>query len=320
MYGGPQNRDAPSAAAASRDAGTPLSEDPAKKGEALDAQKPKTFLANASFDGYLKRITPLRALRSLGKLERSKDADFGYDKATSFLEIECGGRAIELVSGTRAFGGTQRYLRDTKSEISYLFDEPTISDLESAQFKFMQAELHDFKPDEIEEVSLEAQNTKKKLLHRDRKQADALWVDDKAPAKRNELYNNWMSRLSRLRARVYLPAGAEPGSDLKSASGDSTQVLRMQYKVAERAKPGSLELVRVDDNGAGHYYARTETTRGWVALYDSSAKEVEQDVGMVLGLEQAPAPKEKEGGAAPGPKPQPSAHGLPSGHPTVPGH
>lgn len=297
--------------------------------ETPEAQRPKTFLANAAFEGYLKRLTPMRALRSLGKLDKKQDADFGYDKSTTFLEVECGGRSIELVSGTRAFGGTQRYMRDTKSEVSYLFDEPTVSDLESAQFKFMQAELHDFKPEEIEEVTLTAQNTNKKLLHRDRKLPDQQWVDEKAPAKRNELFNNWMSRLSRLRARVYLAAGSEPGSDLKAAA-DSTQVLRMDYKVAERAAPGKLELVRVDENGVGHYYARTETTRGWVALFDSSAKEVEQDVGMVLGLEQAPAAKEAPAapsgaaphGAAPhGAAPHGAApHGLPSGHPTVPGH
>jgi hypothetical protein len=184
----------------------------------------------------------------------------------------------------------------------------------------MQAELHDFKPEEVEEVTLSAQGTTKKLVHRDRKLPDAQWVDDKSPAKRNELFNNWMSRLARLRARVFLAVGTEPGSDLKAASGGSTQLLRMDYKVAERAAPGKLELVRVDENGVGHYYARTETTRGWVALFDSSAKEVEQDVGMVLGLEQAPAGKEAP--AAPsGANPHGAApHGLPSGHPTVPGH
>lgn len=311
--------------AKSADAGTPAAAadgDKAKKPqETPEVQRPKTFLANAAFDGYLKRITPLRALRSLGKLDHKQDADFGYDKSTSFLEVECGGRSIELVSGTRAFGGSQRYMRDTKTDISYLFDEPTVSDLDSAQFKFMQADLHDFKPDEIEEVTLSAQNTSKKLLHRDRKQPEAQWVDDKSPAKRNELYNNWMARLSKLRARSYLATGAEPGSDLKAASGGSTQLLRVDYKVAERATPGKLELVRVDENGVGHYYARTETTRAWVALFDTSAKEVEQDVGSVLGLEQPAAPAKEAPAAPSGASPHGAPHGgLPSGHPAVPGH
>jgi hypothetical protein len=301
--------------------------------ELADANKPKRFLASSTFDGYLKRLTPVRALRSLGKLDAKQDTDFGYGKTVGFLELECGGRSIELQSGARAFGSSQRYMRDTKTGVTYLFDEPTVSDLESAQFKFMQADLHAWKPEDIEEAVIEAQGAKKKLIHRDRKLPQAQWVDDASPAKRNELYANWFSRLSRLRARAYLERGSEPGSDLKSA-GSATSVLRIDYNVAD-ARKGTLELVRVDENGVGHYYARTETTKAWVALFDSAAKDVEQDVGMVVGVEQpdAPASQNKRSGAsdAKGAKPEGARaprgpHSapeefLPTGHPRVPaGH
>jgi hypothetical protein len=300
--------------------------EPPKK-ELAEANKPKRFLANGAFNAYLKRLTPVRAYRSLGKLDEKQDADFGFGKTLGFLELECGGRTLELQSGSRAFGSSQRYLRDTKTGVTYLFDEPTIGDLESAQFKFMQADLHPWKAEDVEEVVVEAQGAKKKLIHRDRKLQQAQWVDDAAPAKRNELYANWFSRLSRLRARAYLDRGAQPGADLKAA-GSATPVVRIDYKVADAAK-GTLELVRVDENGVGHYYARTETTHAWVALFDSAAKEVEQDVGMVVGVEQPSAP-EKPKDAKPAGSQRPAApHGasspneefLPAGHPRVPqGH
>ena len=195
--------------------GAPAPEDAEEsQKEVAEADKPKRFLGNAAFGGYLKRLTPVRALRSLGKLDGKQDADFGFGKTLGFLELECGGHTLELQSGTRAFGSSQRYLRDTKTGVTYLFDEPTISDLESAQFKFMQADLHSWKPEDIEEATIDAQGAKKKLMHRDRKQPQAQWVDEAAPDKRNELYNNWFSRLSRLRARAYLEPKAEPGSDL----------------------------------------------------------------------------------------------------------
>jgi hypothetical protein len=135
--------------------------------------------------------------------------------------------------------------------------------------------------------------------------------------------------LARLRARVYLPEGAEPGSDLKVQGGGAEPVLTIEYKVADKPN-GKLELVRVDENGVGHYYARTETTRNWVSLFDSAAKEVEQDVGMVVGTEQAPS---KPADAANSNKPAPPAGhgsgsmvgspaglppGLPPGHPAMP--
>jgi hypothetical protein len=98
-----------------------------------------------------------------------------------------------------------------------------------------------------------------------------------------------------------------------------TPVLNLSYKVADKP-PAKLELVRVDEGGIGHYYARTDTTRTWVALYDSAAKEVEQDVGMVVGTEQQPAPeaaKSAAHGSKPAPAPGPHG-GLPTGHPPLP--
>jgi hypothetical protein len=278
-------------------------------------------LANAAFKDYLKRVTPLRAQRSLGQLAASQDAEFGLDKVGTTLQLECAGKVLKLDAGSKAFGASQRYVRDAKSQTTYLFEDQLISDLESAQFKFMQAELHDFKLEDVEEASVVAQGATRNLLHRDRKlAAQAQWVDDKAPAKRNELYNNWFGRLGRLRARAYLPTGSEPGSDLKTAATGSAPVLTIQYKLADRPA-AKLELVRVDENGLGHYYARTETTRSWVALYDTAAKEVEQDVGMVVGVEQ-PAVKDTaadSGKQAPPNRNTPSpAHGLPSGHPVLP--
>jgi hypothetical protein len=80
--------------------------------------------------------------------------------------------------------------------------------------------------------------------------------------------------------------------------------------------------VRVDQSGVGHYYARTEITHTWVAVYDSSAKEVEQDVGMVVGTESAPKPSAASPAVSPAPASKDEAdahgHGLPPGHPGMP--
>ena len=100
-------------------------------------------------------------------------------------------------------------------------------------------------------------------------------------------------------------------------------MLTIDYKLS--GKPaGKLELVRVDQNGVGHYYARSEITHTWVAVYDSSAKEVEQDVGMVVGTESAPKPSAAlpASSPAPGSKTEADAHGhgLPPAHPGMRGN
>ncbi|HEY2732952.1 MAG TPA: DUF4340 domain-containing protein [Polyangiales bacterium] len=289
-----------------------------KPKEIPEASKPRHYIANGSFAEYLKRYAPLRALRSLGTLPKDKDADFGFDKVGTYVKLSCAGRTTEFEVGSRAFGASQRYFRDQKSKTTYLFEEQLVSDLESANFKFMQTDLHAFSNADVEEITVSAQGAKKRILHRDRKVPEqALWVDADAPAKRNELYGNWFTRLSKMRARVYLPDGADPGSDLKGATGGSEPVLTIDYKV--EGKPnGKLELVRVDENGVAHYYARSETTRNWVAVYDSAAKEVEQDVGMVVGTEQAPS--KPIGASASDKSNDKTGHGasLPPGHPAIP--
>jgi hypothetical protein len=295
--------------------------EPVKEDETL---KPKRFLANAAFKDYLKRLAPLRAVQGLGELPKEKLADFGFDKVETKLKLQCGdaaGKAIELEAGAKTFGSGQRYVRDAKSKQAYLFGDEVVSDLQSAQFKFMQTDLHVFEPTEIEEVSVDVRGTKKRLLHRDRKLDDrATWVDAGAPDKKNELYDNWFSRLTRLRAREYLAPGVEPGADVKGGAGEQTLALRIDYKVD--GKPdGKLELVRVQEGAsAAKYYARTETTRGWVTVFDSAAKEVEQDAAMVVGLEEAPASKTAPKAAAPGgTETSTSVHGAPHGGAPVPG-
>jgi hypothetical protein len=301
------------------DGGVAKAPEPPK--EDPETLKPKVFLANAAFKDYLKQVTPLKALQGLGSLPKDKLTDFGFDKVDTTFTMQCGGKSLNLEAGARTYGSSGRYVRDAKSKTAYLFRDDVVSDLQSAQFKFMQTDLHAFTPVDVEEATVDVRGTKKKLLQRDRKLADkAIWVDAGAPAKRNELYGNWFTRVARLRAREYLPRNAEPGSDLKTTAGEMTPVLSIDYKIDGKPN-GKLELVKVDENGAPHYYARTEVTRGWVTVFDSAAKEVEQDAAMVVGLEETPPEKSEPQKPAAGTANPHSGNphgGLPSGHPTLP--
>ncbi|HEX7480037.1 MAG TPA: DUF4340 domain-containing protein [Polyangiales bacterium] len=253
---------------------------------ATDALAPKRFVAKAGFESYLKRVAPLRAVRSLGRLAKDKLAAFGFDAVGTHLELSCAGHKTVLEVGERTFGSSERYLRDEQTQIAYLFDDALISDLQGVQYKFMQSDLHAFAASDVDEATVEARGAKKRLLHRDRTLGErALWVDASQPARRNELYGNWFHLVSKLRVKDFLAQGAEPGSDLRPAAQAATPVLTLDYMTAGKPK-GKLELVRVDANGTPHYYARTETTQVWVAVYDSDAKDVERDIALVVGLEE----------------------------------
>lgn len=289
-------------------------------------RKPRRFLASDKFDEYVAGLTPLRASRSLGVVPKEKFSEFGFDKVGTYIDLTCGNQKITLEVGERTYGTGKRYVRDQKSGQVYLFEGAFVQDLQSAEYKFMQKELHAFTLADVDEAQVVAAGAVRKLVQRNRQiKEQARWVDAAEPDTRNELFANWFDRVSRLKVREYLPAGAEPGSDLEASAGAGalTEVVRVEYAAAGKPK-GKLTLVRIDTATEPHYYAKTETTGQWVAVFDSVAKQVEGDVPMLMGKEEPPssAKPATPAAAAPAPAPAPVAPHeapLPAGHPTLPG-
>jgi hypothetical protein len=279
----------PADPAAPADPAKPAEPEKKKEARPYDPDAPVTFLANAKFDELLKSLTPLRAVRSLGPIPKDKYAQFGFDKVGTYLRMQCGGRKVALDIGGRTYGSGDRYARDPKGKESYLLEGRIITDLQSAQFKFMQSELHDFALTDVDEAVISAKGMQRKLLHRNRLvKEEARWVDAAQPDRRNELFGNWFERLGRLKAKAYLGEGQQPGADLKIAAGPAQPVLAIEYRLEGKPKD-KLEIVRVETEQGAFYYGRSGTTRRWVSMYDSLAKQVDEDVAMVVGAEEAPA-------------------------------
>ncbi len=268
---------------------------PAKpQARVFDPLAPVTFLASKKLDAVLAGLLPVRALRELGVIETKHEADFGLDKVTTHLRVACGGQKLALEVGGRTYGVGDYYVRDLRSKKSYLLPGKLLSDLQSAQFRLMQNDLHDFSLADVDEAVIEAGGKTRRLSHRNRQtKGQAQWVDASAPDRRNELYGNWFQRVGQLRARGYLERDAAPGSDLSIPKKPPVSVVTIELKLEGKPK-GKLEIVRVDTDEAGFYYARSEATHAWVTLYDSLVKPVEEDIAMVVAGEDAasaaPAP------------------------------
>jgi hypothetical protein len=289
--------------------------EPEKPARAFDVDAPVTFLANDKFAETLKLLAPLRAMRGLGEIPKDKFEQFGFDKVDTHVRMECGGRKVELDIGGRTFGAGDRYSRDPKTKQAYLLPGQILTDLESAKYKFMQNDLNSFTLGDVDEAVVKALGKERRLAHRNRLSKDeARWADAAAPDKRNELFNTWFQRVGRLKAKSYLGDGAEPGSDLQVEASGSAPVVTIEYRLEGKPK-GKLEIARVDTKKEGLYYARTETTGRWVVLYDSLAKQVEDDVAMVVGAEEQPAAAPPAAPAAPGGDVDMTK--LPPGHPKL---
>jgi len=287
-----------------------LKPDEEKEPRPYDPDAPVEFVANPKFDEVVKWAAPLTAVRALGKLDAKQLTEFGFDKVVTFLRLECGGKKLQLDIGGRTFGSGDSYARDAKTGDVYLLDGKKIVDLQSAQFRFMQTELHNFTLADVDTAVVTAAGKTRTLSQRNRQSKDeARWVDAAAPDKRNELFGNWFERVERMRAKLYLKDGQQPGQDLQVKGSAPIPVVTIEYKLEGKTK-GKLEVVRVDTTTkqGNLYYARTEATHRWVAMYDSIAKQVEDDVALVVGAEEAPAQSVDPGeqsGAMPGPSADP---------------
>jgi hypothetical protein len=291
----------PADKAAPADPAQPPAPEPKKEARPYDPDAAITFLANAKFDELLKSLAPLRAVRALGEIPKDKYAQFGFDKVGTYFRMECGGKKLALDVGGRTYGAGDRYVRDPKAKESYLLEGRIVSELQSAQFKFMQGELHDFALTDVDEAVVSAQGMQRKLTHRNRLvKEEARWVDAAAPDRRNELFGNWFERVGRLKAKAYLGEGQQPGADLKIEAKPPAPVVSIEYKLEGKPKD-KVEIVKVDTEQGAFYYAKSGTTRLWVSMYDSLAKQVDEDVAMVVGAEEAPAESTMPSGApAPG--------------------
>jgi hypothetical protein len=269
----------------SADAGVAQDADPPSKGVLkVEATDPVTFLGNDLVPELLSAIMPLRPLRDLGKIDASRDAEFGFDKADTTFKASCGGQSIALTLAGRTYGKNDSYARDEKTGKTYLlFGRPFI-DLQTAQAKLMQSALHTFTLAEVDEAVIKAGGQTKKLVQRDRAiKGQAQWVDAAKPDQRNEAFGNWFGRVGKLRVRKYLPRGEKPGEDLTESHAPPEPVLEIEYKLEGQPK-GKLEVVRItNESGDRSYYGKSETSEVWATLFDTLVKEIENDLPLVVG-------------------------------------
>lgn len=267
-----------------------------------DPDKVSAFVGNHNSETYLEKIAPLRGLRSLGKVEGDVLAEVGLHEDDTHLAYTCAGQQQTIEIGKSTYGSGDRYARVEGKDEVFLLAGSVISDIKAADSRFMQRQLHRFVPRDVERIAVSGLGEGIDLIQRNRlTPGEAEWVDEAKPGQRNEVFGNWLLRVSRLTATEYLEPGAPPGSDLEETAKPKAPVSVMQLKYeGDDGELGQLEMQKVEAENATHFYARTETTRSWVKLPRSVANQAERSLYDVLGKE---APAEPEPAPSSAPKP-----------------
>jgi hypothetical protein len=312
----------------------------------------KEFVGGDAVDELVEKLSPFRAERSLGRVDEDllpeldlapsppEEPEEGEEPreppewSPTRLRLRCGGDERTFVVGGSTFGLPRRYLMNDDDEESpvYLVDAAVVSDVEAAEHRLMQRELHRFEMSEVETLHVSAFDRERTLKHRHRSDPRrAEWVDAEEPDRRNELFGNWLDIFRRLTVQEFLAVDAEPGADLEPVPASHEVVLELEYKDEGGEVLDTLELARVSSEPA-EYYARSRATRAWVKVIRTVAQQIEDDARPVLGLEPIereepvestpedaapPDGTETEGAEAPTP---PAGPATPPAPPPVPGH
>ncbi|HVK66174.1 MAG TPA: DUF4340 domain-containing protein [Polyangium sp.] len=237
------------------------------------ASKTKTeFVSVGVAQKLVESLAPLKALRALGRIPDDRAAEFGLAEPDGTLTVTIGGAERKLVLGGTTPGGGDRYVREPQTGETYVIDGSAVRDLDTAESRLVERELHGWKEAEVSTAELSAGGKKRQVV-RGGPEGKRFWADPAAADQKDETAANFMAKLDRLRPTDYVmsePAGKQ-------------DVLRVEY--AASSSLGFLELVRVpatDPLSTVEYFVRTERTRLYAKVPKQTAEQVEQDLGSIL--------------------------------------
>lgn len=238
--------------------------------------KEKTKVAFVSVGGaqkLAKALSTLKALRALGHIADDRAAEFGLAEPEGNVAITIRGTEHKLVLGGATPGGADRYVKDPASGEVYAIDGDAVRDLDAADSKLIERDLHEWKEAEVTTADIKAGDKTRQLV-RGGPEGKRFWADPSTADQKDETLANWMTKLDRLRPTDYVTKTLDGKQD----------VLRVEYK-AQNKVLGFFELVRMapaDPAGKPDYFVRTERTRMFAKVSAQTAEQVDQDLGSIV--------------------------------------
>lgn len=255
--------------------------DPKKKGKDGKPVRPTVqtrvdtvrFIAANTGKKLAERLAPMRAYR-VGKLDKSRYKEFGFDKARiqGALEVTVAGQKHELMIGATTPGGIDRYAKTADGEVFVLGDK-VVQDLMYSESRILDRDLHDFQMDEIDRVRVTRAKQSRELLRVEGKKDG--WADVSTPTKLDETAGNWMAKVARIRVIKFIEKPKPPVSE-------NDLLVRLEY-FKKSQKLGFLDLYKTkSEKGDDEYLAKTEYTRWYIDVLKNTSEQIITDLDAVV--------------------------------------
>jgi len=246
---------------------------PLKAPDAKDAKKETSrFVSVKAGETLVKALSPLKAVRAVGKVEPARNEEFGLDTPEGTLKVTIDGKEHVLIIGGTTPGGSERYARYQNSGEVFAISGDIAQSLMFGDSRLPERELHGFKSEDVTKVRIQKGPKSRELVPVKGKNEG--WGDVTSPTKQDETAGNWMSKVGRLRGSDFVET---PARRLRPEDA----LVRIEYFDGGKSV-GFVELYKQAGEKGNEYLARTEWDRWYVKVPASTAEQIEQDLGSVL--------------------------------------
>jgi hypothetical protein len=241
------------------------------RGDAKTTTPERELRGNESATKVLEKFAPLKATRALGVLPADKLKELALDAPKKRIEVTVRGQKRVFLVGNSPFGMSDPYVRDEADNKVYVLGGGVAADLENAPIRLIDRQLHDWKASEFDGLVVTAGDKKRELVQTSPEVPAQAKLASKS-GRTDDLAKNWHDKVFRLVVADVLGKGEVP------KAGAPQIALRIDYSMHGRPK-GFLEIGRIAaapvesstssapaPTPATEYYARSESSAGWVKL------------------------------------------------------
>lgn len=222
-------------------------------------------------------FAPLYALRELTLTPDSDLTTYGLDAPKAKIEVALKDRTVTLEVGGEAYGTRDRYVR-AEGRV-YLVDDATIRPIQFAKSRLVERKLQPFEEADIEQIAVRRGADARTFVQKNAAdRSNAFWADAAKPDERDVEGTTWLGKLFRLRAKSFVD---------EATVGTLVPVFAFDVKGADGA--WTVEVAKVEKEGAVEYYARSSFLRALVDVTRSLAEEPVADLDTLFDGVAAPA-------------------------------
>ncbi len=236
------------------------------------------FLSNDKMDELLKGLSPLKAVRVIGKVDAAALKDFFGDEGpkdkVTFKSTD--GKEFSLFLGKKSYGSKNRFAMEAGAGGRVvLVEDSAFENLDRAPQRMYERKLVSFELDDVTKAVVRAGDKTKSLSHLQRnKEGTLLWTDDEENAQPKPSYDSWMDKIAKLRLTGY----AEPAEE------ETVKGLKPFLEVVFE-KDGAVKDTLVFKKDAAEkptYWIYSDFLKAHVKVGQARVEPIEKDVATIL--------------------------------------